>query len=94
MDTHTSTTDPEVRLYHKCIGEESKLYYMRYTLVESRNGLVVDGRDTQAMETAEWMQVMDTPGMTQVNVGTDRAYDTQGFVAALRSMNAPYQYPM
>jgi hypothetical protein len=41
-ETHTSTTDPEARLYRKGPGKEAKLCFMGHALMENRNGLVVD----------------------------------------------------
>ena len=39
-ETHTSTTDPEARLYRKGPGKEAKLCFMGHALLENRNGLV------------------------------------------------------
>ena len=91
-DTHASTTDPESRLYRKGKGKESKLCYMGHTLMENRNGLVLDARVTPATGTAEREaaadMVLNIPGTRQVTVGADKGYDTEGFVATLRSMSA------
>jgi transposase len=91
-DTHASTTDPESRLYRKGKGKESKLCYMGHTLMENRNGLVLDARVTPATGTAEREAAADMilhiPGKRRVTVGADKGYDTEGFVATLRSMSA------
>jgi transposase len=91
-DTHASTTDPESRLYRKGKGKESKLSYMGHTLMENRNGLVLDARVTQATGTAERDAAADMiqniPGTRRVTVGADKGYDTEGFVATLRGMSA------
>ena len=91
-DTHASTTDPESRLYRKGKGKESKLSYMGHTLMENRNGLVLDARVTQATGTAERDAAADMiqniPGRRRVTVGADKGYDTEGFVATLRGMSA------
>lgn len=91
-DTHGSTTDPESRLYRKGKGKESKLCYMGHTLMENRNGLVLDARVTPATGTAERKaaleMILNIPGKRRVTVGADKGYDTEGFVAALRSMSA------
>src|SRR3989304_5907131 len=50
---HQSTTDPQAKLYRKGPGKEAKLCYLGHVLMENRNGLVVDGRLTQATGTAE-----------------------------------------
>jgi len=90
-DTHGSITDPESRLYRKGKGKESKLCYMVHTLMENRDGLVLDARITQATGTAEREaaveMIRDIPGTTRVTVGADKGYDTLEFVATLRSMN-------
>jgi transposase len=91
-DTHGSTTDPESRLYRKGKGKESKLCYMGHTLMENRNGLVLDARVTPATGTAERKAAVDMilniPGKQRVTIGADKGYDTEGFVATLRSMSA------
>ncbi len=91
-ETHASTTDPESRLYRKGKGKESKLCYMGHVLMENRNGLVVDTRLTQATGTAERdaaaTMIQNLPGMQRVTVGADKAYDTESFVATLRSFQA------
>jgi transposase len=91
-ETHASTTDPESRLYRKSKGKESRLCYMGHVLMENRNGLVVDTRLTQAMGTAERDaaagMIRNIPGMQRVTVGADKAYDTESFVATLRSLQA------
>lgn len=91
-DTHASTTDPELRLYRKGKGKESKLCYMGHALMENRNGLALDARVTPATGTAEREaaadMILNIPGTRQVTVGADKGYDTEGFVAALRSMSA------
>lgn len=90
--THLSTTDPDARLYRKGKGKESKLCYMGHALMENRNGLVVDTRLTQATGTAERDSAVDMvrniPGMQQVTIGADKAYDTEGFVCTLRCLQA------
>ena len=91
-DTHASTTDPGSRLYRKGEGKEAKLSYMGHTLMENRNGLVLDARVTPATGTAEREvaadMILNIPGKHRVTVGADKGYDTEGFVATLRSMNA------
>lgn len=91
-ETHASTTDPESRLYRKGKGKESKLCYMGHVLMENRNGLVVDTRLTKATGTAERdaaiEMIQNLPGMHRVTIGADKAYDTESFVARLRSFQA------
>jgi len=47
-ETHQSTTDPQARLYLVGRGMEAKLCFIRYALMENRNGLIVDARLTLA----------------------------------------------
>src|SRR4029077_9821772 len=42
--THASTSDPDAMLYRKGSGMEAKLCYIGHTLMENRNGLLVDTR--------------------------------------------------
>ena len=75
-DTHSSTTDPDARLFRKGAGKEAKLCHMGHLLTENRNGLIVDARLTAANGTAERTTALDMiednagPGST---VGGDRA---------------------
>ena len=45
--THASTSDPDAMLYRKGSGMEAKLCYIGHTLMENRNGLLVDARLTR-----------------------------------------------
>jgi transposase len=87
-ETHTSTTDPEARLYRKGPGQPAKLAYLGHVLMENRNALVVDARLTPATGTAEREAALDMlsrrPGRRRLTVGADKAYDAAGFVAAAR----------
>src|SRR5476649_313505 len=52
-DTHSSTTDPDSRLYRKAAGREAKLSYMGHATMENRHGLAVAGMVTHANGSAE-----------------------------------------
>ena len=86
-DTHSSTTDPDARLFRKGAGKEAKLCHMGHLMTENRNGLIVDARLTEANGTAERTTALDMiednarPGST---VGADKNYDTADFVASCR----------
>jgi transposase len=86
-DTHSSTTDPDARLFRKGAGKEAKLCHMGHLMTENRNGLIVDARLTKANGTAERATALDMikdnarPGST---VGGDKNYDTADFVAGCR----------
>jgi hypothetical protein len=60
--------------------------------MENRSGLVIAARLTQAIGAAEREAasrlVEDVPGPHRITVSADRAYDTAGFVAGLRELNA------
>lgn len=86
-DTHSSTTDPDAKLFRKGAGKEAKLCHMGHLLTENRNGLIVDARLTEANGTAERATALDmiedkaAPGST---IGGDKNYDTADFVAGCR----------
>src|ERR1700747_355587 len=86
-DTHSSTTDPDARLFRKGAGKEAKLCHMGHLMTENRHGLIVDARLTEANGTAERTTALDMiddnakPGTT---VGADKNYDTADFVAGCR----------
>ncbi|MFO1040109.1 MAG: IS5 family transposase [Geminicoccaceae bacterium] len=91
-DTHASTTDPEARLFRKGRGKEARLSFMGHALMENRHGLIVDGRLGEANGTAERNEaqamVAAVPGRHRITVAGDKNFDTQGFVTALRDLNA------
>jgi hypothetical protein len=90
--THASTTDPQARLYRKGRGKEARLCFMGHALMENRHGLIVDGRVSEATGTAERDEargmVEALPGRHRITLGADKNFDTQGFVAGLRALNA------
>ena len=90
-DTHQSLTDPSARLYKKTRGSEARLGYLGHVVTENRNGLVIDARLTQATGTAEREaaeeMLRNKPASRRATLGADRAYDTRGFVTAMREMN-------
>ena len=87
--THTSTTDPEARLYRKATGHEAKLCYLGHVLMENRHGLAVATQVTPATGTAEREAALcmatRLPGARRVTVGGDKAYDTREVVHTLRT---------
>jgi transposase len=86
-DTHSSTTDPDARLFRKAAGKEAKLCHMGHLMTENRNGFIIDARLTHANGTAERATALDMvgdnakPGST---VGADKNYDAAEFVAGCR----------
>lgn len=91
-DTHASTTDPDARLFRKGNNVGAVLCYQGHVLMENRNGLVVDSRLTIASGTAERDAAGDMvaalPGVGQVTLGADKAYDAESFVVRVRAMGA------
>jgi transposase len=88
--THASSTDPEARLYKKSPGTGAMLCFMGHTLMENRNGLIVQADLTQADGHAERRAALamihrHSPGSTRrLTLGADKGYDSADFVAELR----------
>lgn len=87
-DTHSSTTDPDARLYRKGHGQESKLSYLGHVVMENRNGLVVGCEVTLADRHGERAAARELMARIErqprATLGADRAYDTQDFVTDMR----------
>ena len=86
-DTHSSTTDPDARLFRKGAGKEAKLCHMGHLMMENRNGLIIDARLTEANGTAERTTALDMiedNAKSGSTVGGDKNYDTADFVAGCR----------
>jgi IS5 family transposase len=88
-ETHESTTDPEASLARKSRGTAAKLSFSAHSLMENRNGLLVDFRIGAATGTAERevaLEMIDhkLPGQHCITLAGDRAYDTRDFVRACR----------
>lgn len=91
-ETHSSTTDPEAKLYRKGLNQEPRLSFAAHLLTENLNGLVVMSRVTQAdgfaeRETAKAMIGKIAPRKRRVTVAADKNYDTIGFTKAMRELN-------
>ena len=88
--THTSTTDPDARLYKKSPGSAAKLCHMGHAVMENRNGLVVATEMTPATGFAEReaavAMVEALAGSQHMTLGADKAYDTADFVAEMRRL--------
>jgi len=87
-ETHESTTDTDARNYRKSNNAEAKLAYLGHSLMENRNGLVVDARLSLATGRGERETAIEMlgalPGKQRKTVAADKNYDTKGFVAACR----------
>jgi transposase len=88
-ETHESKTDPDSRLYRKG-ATASELCFMGHTLMDNRNGLIVNARVTQAdghaeREAAKSM-IRDARQINpeaQITLGADKGYDAAEFVEDL-----------
>jgi transposase len=92
-DTHASTADPEARLYRKGPVKEAKLGFMGHTLMENRNGLLVNACVTQADGHAERIAALhiiepraDRP--QAITLGADKPTPSLSTTARSRS-NSP-----
>lgn len=90
-ETHASVTDPDSRMASKGKGKEAKLSYMGHTVMENRNGLIVNARASIASGKAEREIALDLlsemPGDKRRTVGADKGYDTHDFVNGCRGIN-------
>jgi len=90
--THASVTDPDARLYKKAPGAAAMLCFMGHTLMENRNGLVVQADLTHADGHGERKAALEmierhSPGSTRrLTLAADKGYDSRDFVATLRRM--------
>lgn len=88
--THASVTDPDARLYKKAPGAAAMLCFMGHTLMENRNGLVVQADLTQTDGHSEPKAALEminrhSPVSTrQLTLWADKGYDSADFVADLR----------
>ena len=90
--THASVTDPDARLYKKAPGAAATLCFMGHTLMENRNGLVVQADLTHADGHGERKAALEminrhAPGSTRrLTLAADKGYDSADFVKKLRDM--------
>lgn len=83
--THTSTTDPDAKLYRKG-GTGAVLSYLGHVLLDNRHGLVVNTCVTGASGTAECdAATILLTGRRRGTVGADKGYDRRDFVTAVRT---------
>lgn len=89
--THSSSTDPDARLYKKSPGAGAILCFVGHALMENRSGLIVQSDLTRADGHAERRAALDmihrqSPGSTRrLTLGADKAFDSADFVADLRA---------
>lgn len=88
--THASVTDRDARLYKKSPGAAAMLCFMGHTLMENRNGLVVQAELTHADGHGERTAALEmierqSPGSSRrLTLGADKGYDAASFITALR----------
>jgi len=90
-DTHEAKTDPDAKLWRKGKGKEAKLCYGANTLMENRNGLIVDFRIDELTGTLERDVALDMIAENVTGpctVGGDKGYDSADFVEDLRELDA------
>lgn len=96
-DTHQSKTDPDSRLYRK--GKTaSELRFMGHTLMEHRNGLIVNAMVTRAdgyaeREAAKAMinDARQANPEAAITLGADKGYDAAEFITELQRLKvAPH----
>jgi hypothetical protein len=94
-ETDALVTDPDARLARKSGGQESRIGFMGYLLMENCQGLIVDAWLTSATGTAEPKAALDKLGgivrLGRKTVGSDKNYDTAAFTEQARKLNVtPY----
>ncbi|RLQ20136.1 IS5 family transposase, partial [Seongchinamella sediminis] len=87
--THASRTDPEALLASKGQGMGARPSYTGHTLMENRNGLLVNADLTLATGTAERDAAIDMATVLKsgATLGADKGYDTREFVDVLRFLD-------
>jgi transposase len=90
-ETHESSSDPDSRLFRK--GKNaSELRFMGHTLMENRNGLVVNAMvtaDGHAEREAAKAMMFDARQVNpdgQITLGADKGYDAAEFIKALQDI--------
>ena len=79
-------------LYRKGSGMEAKLCYIGHTLMENRNGLLVDARLTRVSGHAERLSALDmieprADRPEAITLAGDKGFDAADFVMELREIN-------
>jgi hypothetical protein len=90
-DTHSSTTDPEARLYRNSHNTAATLCYSGHLLMEHRNALIVDAELTTADGYAERATALEMiarlpKSARRRTVAGDKGYDTRAFIADARQL--------
>lgn len=87
-ETHTSSTDPEAKIYTKSKGVAAKLCFMGHLLMENRNGIPVEVDTTIASYHAEHEAALNMAKKAEIKQGStmggDKHYDNDPFCEELR----------
>jgi IS5 family transposase len=90
-ETHESKTDTDARNHKKSKCSEAKLAYLGHSVIENRNGSVVNAKVTLANGYGEWEAAIDMlaelPGAHRKTVATDKNYDTKECIAGCQGVN-------
>lgn len=83
--SHAWRTDPEALIASKSHGIAARPSYAGHTLMENRNGLLLDAELTQATGTAERAAAADRARAlrTGATLGADKGYDTYSFITKM-----------
>lgn len=91
-ETHQSVTDPEARLARKGKGQGALLSHSMHTLMENRNGLLLDIQVAEANGTAERETTHTMLGnvkrrhhLKPKTLGADKGYDDGSYLLALET---------
>lgn len=100
-DTHTSTTDPQARLYKKGDGQAAKLYHMGHALAENRHGLLLAVEVSSATgdaEPAAALAMLDDlkqrHQLVPATCGADKGYDSGPFMLQLEDRQIEPHVPV
>lgn len=100
-ETHSSTTDPEAKLYRKGRGKEAKLSHMGHVLSENRNGLIITVTTTEANGEAERSATLemlddlkDIHNRAPATLGADKGYDDGEFYQSLENREIEPHIPL
>jgi transposase len=87
--THASRTAPEALIASKGQGMGARPSYTGHTLMENRNGLLVNADLTLATGTAQLDAAIDMAAAlkSEATLGADKKYDTREFVDVLRFLD-------
>ena len=87
--THSSTTDPDARLYRKGAGQESMMAFIGHVMVDAVTGIVRACKTTTAHGRAEVeaaLEMAQNCAKAGSKIVGDRHYDQQPFINGMREL--------